>query len=353
MKIIPSPAGKGAAPPAAGKGAVVSGGQEPPARLLLPGQGEVLKGRVIGLTPEGKVLLEIGGRTIEARSEVALRPGSSLWLEVRQSAPLWLSPAEQKGAAQELLRHYFADPAAVGKGLRMLFSPGLLQEQPGESRAGAAAALVAAAQDGIAAPERLLRLLTLLGPGSGLQPGQAGSRLRELAALLMQGKGGAAAGTDLAALHRLAVLFELQTELNGLASAPSTQALFLLFPCFFALGAGWGQWLLSLDQEKGAESGEQTCVLSFFLEMSRLGEVQIQIRVRGQSLHGEFAVAAEPVLHHLETQLAELRELLGGLGYDPVVLSCRLAGTTLLESLKSSIERAAGLESTRIIDLKV
>lgn len=340
---------QGTPSPLAGKNSAVPGGEDF-SRPLLLGQGQLLRGRVVGLTPEGKVLLEIGGRTMEARSEVALRPGSSLWLEVRQSEPLWLSPADKKGTALEFLRHYFADPGAMGKGLRSLFAPNLLQEPTGPGQSGLAAAFADAAQGGTAAPESLLRLLALLGPGSGLQPGQAGSRLRELAGQLMQAKGEAGPVPELTALHRLGSLLELQSELNALPG-PSGQALFLLFPCFFAMGAGWGQWLFSLAQEQEEGQGERESVLSFFLEMSRLGEMQVQVRVRGRSLYGEFAVATEPVLHHLEPQLAELQGLLEGLGYEPVLLSCRLATTSLLESLKSGIERGAGLENARIIDL--
>jgi len=349
MKISTPTAGQGVAAPLAGKNAVVPEGQEF-SRPLLLGQGQLLRGRVVGLTPEGKVLLEIGGRTMEARSEVALRPGSSLWLEVRQSEPLWLSPADKKGTAQEFLRHYFADPGAMGKGLRALFAPNIPQEPPGAGQSGLAAAFAGVAQGGVAAPESLLRLLTLLGPGSTLQPGQAGNRLRELAAQLMQARGGAGPAPELTALHRLGSLLELQSELNALPG-PSGQALFLLFPCFFAMGAGWGQWLFSLAQEQEGGQGERESVLSFFLEMSRLGEMQVQVRVRGGNLYGEFAVATEQVLRHLEPRLAELRGLLEGLGYEPVLLSCRLAATSLLESLKSGIEHASGLEGTRIIDL--
>lgn len=349
MKVDPLSVAKGMAPPASGRGATVSAPQEVLSRSLPLVQGQLLRGQVTGLTPEGKVLLEIDGRTFAARSEVALRPGSSLWFEVKQAEPLWLGLAEKKGAAQEFLRHYFLDPAALGKGVRTLLAPGL--QQGSLASAGIAQALAAVAVGESAAPGDLLRLLTLLGPGSAFQPGQAGSRLRELASLLLQDKGEVVHGADPAALQRLGTLFELQSELNVLPRAPG-QALFLLFPCFFAMGAGQGQWLFTLEQEKDADQGEQPWVLSFFLEMSQLGEVQIQVRVRGEKMHGEFVVATEPVLRHLEAQLAELQDLLTGLGYEPVLLSCRCADTSLLESLKESIERAAQLAATRIIDLQ-
>ena len=86
--------------------------------------------------------------------------------------------------------------------------------------------------------------------------------------------------------------------------------------------------------------------------MSQLGEVQIQLRVKGQALQGECLVNSEAVREHLAPQLAELEELLGKLGYEPVLFSCRVAKVGMLESLKTGIEMAAQLDSVRIVDLQ-
>ena len=86
--------------------------------------------------------------------------------------------------------------------------------------------------------------------------------------------------------------------------------------------------------------------------MSRLGEVQIQLRVKGQTLQGECVVGSEAVREHLVPQLGELEELLGKLGYGAVHFSCRVAKVSMLESLKSTVEAAAQLESVRIVDLE-
>lgn len=350
---------KGVQPPAAGRS---EGGDKPglPASLLL-GQGQLVRGEVTGLTPDGKVLLTIGGQTIEARSEVALKLGSTLWLEVRQTEPLWLQAADKKGAAQEFLRQYYADPAAMGKGLRALLGLAFLAdtEKSLADQAGALQNFANAAMGAEADPDRIIRLLAMLsggGAAAGDGTGQTGSeprKLHELIALLAEDRGGVLGKPNAAAMQKLGLLLELQGELNAHpASAQQTQ--FLVFPCVFAMGAGAGQWLFSLDRgEDQASNGEERgYTLSFFLEMSRLGEVQIQLRVKDQALQGECVVNSEAVREHLAPQLAELEELLGKLGYGPVHFSCRVARASMLESLKTGIEAAAQLGSVRIVDLK-
>jgi hypothetical protein len=348
---------KGIQLPASGRS---EGGDKPavPASLLF-GQGQLLKGEVTGLTPDGKVLLDIGGRIVEARSEVALKIGSALWLEVQQTEPLWLRVADKKGAAQEFIRQYYADPAALGKGLRALLGLAFLaesekglQDQAGMLQNFANTAVGSEADSG-----RIIRLLAMLGSGVTAEDKGAGQveagpqRLHELIALL--GRGGVLDKSSAAAMQKLGLLLELQGELNGLP-ASAQQSQFLLFPCLFALGAGVGQWLFSLDreEEQAAAGEERGYTLSFFLEMSRLGEVRIQLRVKGQILQGECVVTSEAVREHLAPQLGELEGLLGKLGYDTVRFSCRVAKGSMLESLKSGIETAAQLDSVRIVDLK-
>ena len=83
-----------------------------------------------------------------------------------------------------------------------------------------------------------------------------------------------------------------------------------------------------------------------------MGEVQIQLRVKGQALQGECIVNTEAVREHLASQLTELEALLGKLGYGPVHFSCRVAKASMLESLKTGIEASAQLDSVRIVDVK-
>lgn len=347
MKIGESPLlRQGIQLPAAGRNED-SGKPALPAPLLF-GQGQVVRGEVKGLTAEGKVLLEIGGQLVEARSEVMLKPGSNLWLEVQETEPLWLRVADKKGAAQEFIRRYCADPAALSKGLRALLGLALLADSE-ESLADQATALRNFAHAAVgqeADPSRIIRLSTMLGGGAGAE------KFHKLIALLAEDRGGLLGKSSAAAMQKLGLLLELQDELNTLpASARQTQ--FLLFPCVFALGAGVGQWLFSLDRgdEQAVTGADRGYTLSFFLEMSRLGEVQIQLRAKGKTLQGECVVSTEAVREHLAPQLVELEGLLGKLGYEPVHFSCRVAKAGMLESLKAGLEAAAHLDSVRIVDV--
>ncbi|MFQ6757565.1 MAG: flagellar hook-length control protein FliK [Deltaproteobacteria bacterium] len=357
MKIGGSPfVAKGIQVPAADRS---EGAPKPglPASVLF-GQGQLVRGEVTGITPEGKVVLDIGGQLVEARSEVALKPGSTLWLEVRQTEPLWLRVADKKGATQEFLRQYCADPAAMGKGLRALLGLAFLADAE-KGLAEQAGMLQNFANTAVGAepdPDRIIRLLSMLGSGAvGEESGssQEGGKLQELLALLTADKTAILGKPNAAAMQKLGLLLELQGEINVLPASPQ-QTQFLLFPCLFAMGAGVGQWLFTLDsgEDQAATGEERGYALSFFLEMSRLGEVQIQIRVKDRSLQGECVVGTEAVREYLAPQLGELDELLGKLGYETVHFSCRVAKGSMLESLKSGMEAAAQLESVRIVDLE-
>ena len=315
---------------------------------LLFGQGQVVRGEVKGLTAEGQVLLEIGGQIVAARSEVALKPGSALWFEVQETEPLWLRVADKKGAAQELLRQYCADPAAMGKGLRILLGLALLADAE-SSLADQAVALQNFANAAIG-PEadsgRIIRLLAMLGGGPDV------GKFHQLVALLGEDRGGLLGKGNAASLQKLGLLLELQDDFNALP-ASARQAQFLLFPCAFAMGAGVGQWLVSLDrgEDQAATGEDRGYTLSFFLEMSRLGEIQIQLRAKGKTLQGECVVSNEEVREYLALQLVELEELLGKLGYESVHFFCRVARVSMLESLKVGLETAAQLGNVRIVDL--
>ena len=347
MKIGESPfLHKGIQPSASGRSA---GGDRPGLPVPLAfGQGQLVRGEVKGLNQEGEFLLESGGQIFAARSEVELKPGSALWFEVQETEPLWLRVADKKGSAQELLRQYCADPAAMGKGLRVLLGLALLADSE-SSLAAQAAALQNFATAAIG-PEadsgRIIRLLAMLGGGTDVE------KFHQLVALLGEDRGELLGKANAASLQKLALLLELQDELNALPVS-TRQAQFLLFPCAFVMGAGVGQWLFSLDRgEDQTVTGEDRgYTLSFFLEMSRLGEIQIQLRAKGKTLQGECVVSNEAVREHLAPQLVELEELLGKLGYESVHFFCRVARVSMLESLKVGLETAAQLGNVRIVDL--
>ena len=111
--------------------------------------------------------------------------------------------------------------------------------------------------------------------------------------------------------------------------------------------------MFTLEREgRGDEGGEPSYTLSFFLEMSAIGEVQLQVAVRGKALHGEIVVGSGKVLEHMAAQLADLAGILEGLGYSPVGFSCRIGKNSMLQELKSAIEEAAQLLPVRILDVR-
>lgn len=335
-----------------------------PAAPAAPGKfnleaGQIIKGRVAGFTPEGKVLLEVGGRTISARSEIALKAGSELWLEVRQGGDSpWLSLADRKGVAQEFLQELLPSAGQLAKALNALL--GLASGKSGESGPGGGIEKIlqqfaSLAQGAEARPEEVIRLLSWMNTGAegkaaDLFGGRLSEQLRAAADFLGRNQE-LLPKSEIVGLQRLASLLDMHQQLNSLPSS-SAQPLYLIFPCFFALGSGWGEWMFIREEArgKGVEDPRQT--LSFFLEMSRLGELQIELRIEGKSLQGDLVVADQEVLDFLGRQIAELKDLLGKLGYGPVYFRLRIGQTGMLQELKAVLENVAQLKPVRIVDIK-
>ena len=317
--------------------------------------GELVRGKISGLTPEGKVLLTIGDTTVEARSEVALKVGGEFWFEVRQAgAEPWLVLAEKKGAAQEVVRLLATGLPALNRllpGLAAMLEGKVL---PPELRAQLEAlvqSMNATAQGAEPVPEKLLMSLSSLqGERSAL--GRRAPLLDQLAGLLAEllVEGDEATGGASFAASRTHALLTAMAVSNQQVPAQH-QPFFWLFPCFFAMGEGAGSWLLQTTAEEGAAE-EAGYTLSFFLEMSRLGELQLQVTVQGEEVRGAFYLADAAAVAHLRRELPELKERLASLGYRVGNFSCQTSRTRLLQGLKNTLEEAAGLKSTRLLDVK-
>lgn len=313
------------------------------------GAGELVRGKVVGLTPEGKVLLAIGETTVEARSEVALKAGAEFWFEVRQTgAEPWLALAGKKGAAQEVVRLLASGNAALNRLLPALTALLDGEGMPPEVRAQLEAlvqGLSATAQDAEPAPEKLVLLLSSLQGGKGATATAA--PLPEQLAKVLAELSVEREATTVARGHALLTALVASNQ-----QVPAQhQPLFWLFPCFFAMGEGAGSWLMQTAAEEGP-AGEAGYTLAFFLEMSRLGEVQLQMTVQGEEVRGSFHLADEAAVAHLRQELPELRGRLAGLGYRVGEFSCRPTRTPLLQGLKQALEEAAGLAPTRLLDVK-
>ena len=332
---------------AAGKPAQKKEGDE---LHLAPGQ--LVKGRVVGLTGDGKFLLDVGGQMVTARSLVPLTPGSELWLETGKggSVPL-LTLAAKKGAVQDFLKLLIAGgpiPAAGGRALADLVSSliGKLAS-PGMAAAGQTmiGSVLAATGSGVPDPEAIKVLALLLGGATG--------QSKELLDLLT----GPAAKASLlqsqpnAAADKPAKILAAHQEINSLPPQADSQN-FLLFPCFFAGETGWGEWLFSLEQEHAPDKEEQYS-LSFFLEMSSLGAMSLQATIAGRKIAGAFQLETDKARDHLAASVPELVHILEKQGFSPVSFGCGVKSENIFQQLKEALQEKADIKRFSLLDVSV
>lgn len=330
--------------------------------------GQLVRGRVVDLLGQGKVLLNIEGRMLSAESHVAMQEGQELWLEVKGSGDKpWFALAGKKAAVREVLRLLLADTQSIGKSGRSLLN---LADLPKDAVAPELNARLTEllgkftdnAVGGRPEAEKIIRLLNWLGVGQShgggkrFSPQHFGRQLADiLEGLVSSGSGRVAGpGGEFASLEKLAGLLETLHQLNS-QPVSSDQDLFFLYPCFFSGAAGWGEWLVSLDRE-GLEDGRQqgsVVSLEFFLEMSRLGELHLQLSMHGKTLRGELALATDAARQHLQEQLPELTGALEGLGYQSVQIGCCLSTDSLLQKMKISLEEKARLRPDNLFHVTV
>jgi hypothetical protein len=330
-----------------GKPPVENGGK--PARAVTLTQGQLLKGRVVRVEENGRVLLAVDDELFTARTPLKLTEGSEHWLEVRRGgAEPWLALAGQKGAAGELLRLLAAEEAGRGKALELLLGGGADRHQLPPAAASLLQGLAgllrgSAAGDEADSARLIFGLLSLQDPSGKKEESVVRRRLADLLAVLPEEAAGRKEG------EKLARIFAAMEEMN---LQPAAGERFFLFPCLLAGGAGWGEWLLTPDGSGEAAAGDEGYELSFFLRLSRLGELHLRLTVRGEAIRGIFAAASAEARQHLESSLPELTGLLEGLGFEKISLTCRPAERHLLAELQEALGRCAGLAPLALVDLR-
>lgn len=328
--------------------------------------GQLLKGRVVSFGADGKVVLEIGGKTITAMSQADLKAGSDVHLEVKQTGTTpWLALAGKKGIVMEFLRTALSDNSAIGqtaKNLLHMIPTG--QEQSALKTSPELEHLLMSLSENTISEKpdigKLLKMVSWISAAGNDEKskGPFFARMGELLAEMVAtaekqgGKPGEAAGAG-QGLEKLSRMVEMHCRVNS-QPVSSDQTPFFLFPCFFSGEAGWGEWIFSMDQEDdpGDRQQQEQYTLSFFLDMSRIGEVRLKVTLAGKALQGEFSMAGETAVSHMEKHLPNLTQILEKMGFGPVTFSCRVAKTGMFQEFRAALQESAGLESFSILDVK-
>ncbi len=327
----------------------ISVGKGPARQLeLLPGR--LLKATVLDYLPDGKVLLDVDGRQITARSRIPLDK-TTLWLEVQQGGetPL-LGLAEKKGAVRQFLKFFLSSGNDLTRAVDLLnnFNAAQPDNLPPEFHFLRIFRQVVA--NGNGAPENILKLLHLL--GRPVSPNDQTPSLTEQLARLIDNidQQTSKSGEDINILKKMGEYLEIIHDLNR-RQAPANQEDLFLYPCFFAGESGWGQWMFSADQDRD-KAQTKSCQINFFLEMSKVGELHCQLLVAEKNIQGRFFCASEKVVSHFTGLLPELEKILTGMGYRRVTLSSQPLSAPLMGQLQKKLEEKSGRAAVSIVDLK-
>ncbi len=303
--------------------------------------GQLIKGTVIGETNAGYLVKTESG-VLLANSLIPLDIGRELWFV--QLGGSELAPASPQKAMPAILRLLLpllgagggGNPFTLGRTAVALAGQGV------EASAEVGNPLTSLADYGVGAKSDPLRLLAFIAAINKNGAGKT-SFVDTIADLVGRESGTHAVKTLEAAGSAIKSLFEAHSQLNAQAQTnPQPQNIFL-FPCFFAGNSGWGEWLFSFDkgkeQDLNSESSEYG--ISFYLTMSRLGEMHLQLTGKGKALHGRFSLSSREAAAHVNANLSQLLPALEQL-YKPVTLSCRYETTNNLQRIKDDLIRKSG-----------
>ncbi len=325
--------------------------------------GQLIKAEVISVNQEGRALLDINGRMVAATTSVPLEAGNEIWLEVKgEGSASWFSLAGRKGAAAEFLRMILSEGTALNRAAASL-TGGLEAQITSDSPrlfAPFFEGFMQAVSNGEASPDKVARIVSsLTEPAFGAQA-QKGpfmgfwERFQEMIELF-SGQAGKGKEVQVSSgdLQKISKLLELFQSFNSQPRTPDTEPAFL-FPCFFSSSSGWGEWLFCADSEGGKDGrGSQTVYnLSFFLNMSSLGEVHVQAKVKDGVVSGDFFFYDQAAVDHVEKRLPELADVLESCGMRVGAINCRKSNENQLQVLKNILEEYTGLRQDAILDIR-
>ena len=305
--------------------------------------GLLLKGRVIAADGNGVLTVLTERGTFRAAATVALEVGREFWFEAAGGDQTPLALAGKANAAFDLLRLLL--PELLSEGESASSTP------PGLGGAKAPLGLLGAegAVGAVSNPLSLLRLVSqlgLLGPSGAETQGGASSRAESVNLVK-----GLLEDSD-PALSRLGRILEAHAQLNQQPPA-SGEGNYWLFPVFFADQAGRGEWMFSQEQSSGNDASPVSS-LSFYLAMSRLGELHLSLASRPGRMTGVFSLATPEAASHLRQHLPDLRRALEPLAGGQIDISCRCSPVGSFQALKEELSAKAcrRLASFSLVDVR-
>lgn len=222
-------------------------------------------------------------------------------------------------------------------------------EVRGEGAASAGAVLplqFAAAQQGSEAMPAQLRLLaSLMGLGSREAALEGRQDVEDLLGRLAKAEAPAAA-------RKLASFFEAHSRVNA-ETGRQGQADFYIMPTIFTGQVGWGEWLWSRERSSGESDGGNQENLVFFLEMSNLGPLTIQVILKEKKLRGQIVMADKKGSELVTSLLPGLQARLEAFGYDVVDFPCRCQPLNVMQELKDSLHNLSGTGQLSLLDVQV
>ncbi len=314
----------------------------------------LLKGVVVAET-SGEYLIKTDSGVLSAKSFYPLEIGQELWFSQLGDSESSLIPASPQKAMPAIMRLLLPLLSSGGGENPFLSLDGKDSGIIPESTASASethnlqTALKALYDYGAAAKPDPLKFLADLAAVN-----KSGGGSVELGRLLdiIDNAGDKIPKNIAGTVSHLKNLLEAHSQFNNQVQIGQPDLNLVLFPLYFAGATGWGEWLFSFDQQGDEDTqGGGEYGISFYLTMSRLGEMHLQLSSRDKELRGRFTLASQEAVDHVQANLPQLLPVLEKL-YKPVNLSCQCQPINNLKKIKDDMTAKVGSsEFFTLVDL--
>lgn len=308
------------------------GKQTATAEVGLFDAGQLLKGRVVSVGAGGLLTIETEGGSLTATATGTVPVGQELLFEV------------VKGGASPLLAE--AGKANAVLNLLRVMLPGMFGVSGADTELGqdktVRAFLEGHALNGQPDPVKLAKTM------SQFSQSQSGDGKQLLPSIAVRGE------VESLATQKMSHLVEAHAMVNQTGGG-RVESDFAIFPVFFAEQAGKGEWLFSFDRsEEGADgSGAEIATLSFYLAMSRLGDIHITLTTGPQSVLGVISLSSDDAAEHVRLHLPPLAQAIEALTGAATVITCRSGPVDCLKALKDDLTSRLGLvDRYALVDLR-